>query len=143
MRQIWIDRTGTITKKCRKMMYLPRFTSFQNNRHRCSLLRTDQMLLQSGQRQQGWHCNMILIDSPVRKDQDVRAFSDRTVYFNEQIINSFFQTGILIIYCWNLCHFESILLHILYLQKICIGKNWIIYLQHLTILFFFFQKIAI
>ena len=43
--QVRVDRTGTITQKCRKMMNFSRFPGLQDHRNRCSLLGAYQMLL--------------------------------------------------------------------------------------------------
>ena len=143
MRQIWIDCTGSVADQCCKMMYLSWFTCFQYDCDRCSLLRPYQMLLKPGQSKQRRHCNVILIYTTVRKDQNIGALMDRTVYLDEQIIYRLFQTGILIIDRRDLRNLEAILFHILDLQKIRFCKNRIIHLKHLTVFLFFLQKVAV
>ena len=125
------------------MMYFSWLSGLKNDCNGSSLLRAHQMLLQSGQCQKWRHSHMILVNTTVRKDQNIRSVTDCTIYFDKQVIHCFFQTGIFIINSRNLCNFESILFHVLNLQKINICKDRIIDLEHLAVFCFFFQKISV
>ncbi len=86
---------------------------------------------------------MIFVHSSVCKNQNISSLPNRPVSLNKQVINGFLKSRTLIIYDRNLCDFESVSFHTFDLQKIRIGKDRMIYFQHLTVFFFLFQKISV
>ena len=86
---------------------------------------------------------MVLINAPVRQDQDICAVSICPVCLHEQTVNGLLQTGVLIIGNRNLLYLEALHLHILDLQQIRVGEDGIVDLQHLAVLSHFFQEVAV
>ena len=113
MCQIRIDRTCPVTQQCCKVVHFSRLTALQNHCHGSSLLRTDQMLLETRYRQKRRDRHMILIHVTVCQDQNICPAPDHPVNLDKEILNRFLKARILIIGDRDLCDFKSLHIHIL------------------------------
>ena len=86
---------------------------------------------------------MVLINTAVRKNDNVGSFSVCTVYLNKKMLNRFIQVCIFIEGNRNRLNFEVLCLHSLDFHQICVCQDRIVYLQYMTVLRFFFQKVSI
>ena len=141
--QVRIDRAGAVSEERREVMHFSRLAALQDHGHGCPFLRAHQVLLETGHSEQGRDRHMVLVHLPVCQDQDVRALADHTVHFHEQILQSFLKAGVLIVSDRDLRHLEPFHFHIFDLQEICIRQDRIVHPEHLTVLFFFLQKVPV
>lgn len=114
-------------------MHFSGLSAFQNQRHRGSLLCLYQMLLQSRNCQQRRNRHVILINIPVRQNDDVRSLSVGPVNLQKQPVNGLFQRGILIIGNGNNLNPKARLFHVFDFQQIRAGENRIIHLENLAV----------
>ena len=71
---------------------------------------------------------MVLINIPVRQNNDIGSVLMGPVHFQKQPVNGLFKGRILIICNRDLLHLKTGLLHILYLQKIRLRKDGVFHL---------------
>ena len=71
---------------------------------------------------------MILVDIPVRQNDDIGPCPVSPVHLQKQPVNGFLQGGILVISNGDNLHLEARLFHILDLQKVCTGQDGIVHL---------------
>ena len=143
MRQVRVDRTCTVAEQRCEMMYLSRLTALQDHGNRGSLLRANQVLLKPGYCQKGRDRHMVLIHIAVCQDQDIRPLADHSVDLDEQIFDRFLKACILIICDRDLGNLESLHIHVLDLQKVCIRQDRIVHPKHLAVLFLLLKKITV
>ena len=117
-------------------------SAFQDNGDSCPLLRADQIMLQSRYRKQRRDSDMVLIYAPVRQDQDIGALSVSSVSLYKKMIDRPVQMGIDIVGDGKGHNFESLYIHILYLEQIRICQDGIVYLQHMTVFRCLFEQVA-
>ena len=126
MGQIRIDCGSTVAEERRKMMHLPRFPGFQDQRHRRAFFCAHQMIMNSRNCKERRDRHMVFIHTPIGKDQDVRALSVSFVHFHKQMIQHAFHRRALVIKRGDLRALEAFLFHALDLQKIQIGQDRIV-----------------
>ena len=141
--KIGIDRAGTIAQKGGKMMHLPRLTGLQNNCHSGSLFRAHKVLMQGGNGKQRRNRHMVLVHASVREDQHIDAVPVRSVHLHKEPVDRLLQTGIFIVDDGDHFHAEAVLLHVLDLQKIRVGQDRIVDLQHIAVLRHFLQHVSL
>ena len=95
--QIRIDCACSISEKCCEMMNFSWLTGFQDQGKGRALLCFYKMLMYCGNRQQGRDRHMVLINTAVRKDQDVCSLTEGFVNLYEQTVNGTFKLCALII----------------------------------------------
>ncbi len=110
------------------MVHLPGLPALQNQGHGSTLFGLHQMLLQGRHRQQGGNGHMVLVNIPVREDDNVHPVPVGPVHLQKQPVNGFFQGGILIIGNGNHLHLKARLFHMLDFQQIRAGENGIVHL---------------
>ena len=143
LRQIRVNRAGSVAQKRGKMMHLARLAGFQNDRKRCSLLRLYKILMHRRYRKQRRDRHMVLIHAAVSQHKNVRAVAVRLVNLHEQTLNRTLDAGALIICDRHLRHLKAIHLHMLDLQHIGICEDRVIHLQYLAVFRRLLQKIAV
>ena len=143
MSQVGIDRRGSIPQKGCEMMYLPGFAGFQDQGHCGAFSGIHQMLMNGCHCQQGRDRHMVLVYAAVRQDQDIGSLAVGFVHFHEKMLKDSFHRGTFVKQCGDLCHMKTFLVHILDLQKIQVGKDRIIDLQHMAVFRLFFQQISV
>ena len=111
--QIRVDRTGTITQQCCKVVHFSRLAALQDHCNGCSLLRAYQMLLEAGYCQKRRDRHMIFVHVAVCQDQDIGSAADYSVHLYKEILDSFLKACVLIVSDRDLSHLESLHLHIL------------------------------
>ena len=111
--QIWIYRTGSISQKSRKVMYLSWFSGFQDQRKRSLFLSIYQMLMYSRYCQQRRNRHMVLIHASVGKDQDIGSVFIGVIYFYKEAVNSSLQLSALIVSNRNYRYLKAFFLHVL------------------------------
>ncbi|GFI05088.1 hypothetical protein IMSAGC005_03942 [Lachnospiraceae bacterium] len=86
---------------------------------------------------------MVFIHAAVGKNHDIDAVPVRSVHFHEQSGYGAFKAGVLVVGNGNHLYFESVLLHALDLHQIRVGQDGIVHPEHVTILRYLFQYIAV
>ncbi len=141
--QIRVDRAGAVAQKRRKMMDLSRFPGFQHDGKGGALLRLYEMLMDSGDCQQGRDGHMVLIHAPVCQDQDICPVSVGSVHLHKQMVNRLGQLRVFVVGNGNLRHLKALNLHILDLQHICVCQDRVFNLQNLAVDGLLVQQVSI
>ena len=101
MRKVGIHSGRTISEQSRKVMNLPGFSGLQDQGHGRAFLCIHEMFMDCGHGQQRRNGNMVLIHTPVGKDQDIRALPVCLVHLYKQMTDHPFHGRSLIEQCGN------------------------------------------
>ena len=141
--KIWIDCTCTVSEKCCKVMNISWISTLKDDRNRCSLLCTYQMLLHSWHCKKWWDCHMVLVNAPVWENEYIYTISVELIGLDEESVQSLLHGCVLIIKNRKCRNLKSRYIHILDLQKICICQYWMVDLQHMAVLRLLFKDVAV
>ena len=141
--QIGIHCARAIAQQRGKMMHGAGLAAFQNQRHGRFFAGAHQMLGNRAHRQQAGNGQMKFIQLPVRQDQDIRAVAIGAVHLDKQMLQRLLQADARVISNRDHRHLKAGHLHAFDAQKIGFGQDRVLDLQHLAVIGFFLQQIAV
>ena len=121
--QIGVDGAGTVAQQGGKVVHLPGFGAFQNQRQCGAFFGADEILGNRRNRQQTGNGHMVFIHIPVGQDDDVRTLLVGAVDLQEYPVDGLFQTGVLVVVDGHRSHLEARHVHILDLQQVGVGQD--------------------
>ena len=142
-RQVRVHRTGPVSEQRCEMMDLSWLSGLQDEGHGRLLLRLHQILMDRRHRQKGRDRHMVLVHAPVGQDQDIGPVPVCLVHLYAQMLQGALQLRAFIVNDRNDRHAEPVPVKIFDLQHIRIRQDRILDLQHLAVLRFLFDQIAV
>ncbi len=133
MRKIRIYRARSVPQAHCRLMDIADFRRLQNNRDCSTFFCAHKMLLNRRNRKKRRNRDMVLINSTVRKNHNIRAILVFPVNRNQKVIQRLLQRTALVIQKRNRNNLEPGLFHILDFQHINAGKNRVVNLKDSTV----------
>ena len=143
MGKIRVDGAGAIAQQGGKMMDLPWLPAFQDKGNAGALLGPYQVLLEGRYRKKGRDGHMVLINIPVRQDDDIGPVLMGPVHLQEQAVNGPFQRRVLVVGNRDFLHLEPGLSHILDLKQVGFRKDGVLHLKDFAVFRPFFQDVPL
>ena len=143
MRQIGIYRGSAVPEQGCKVMYLPGFSRFQNQGHCGTFFRIHQMFMHGSHSKQRGDRNMVFINAPVRKDQNVRSLPVSFVHLHKQMADDTPHRRSLIKQGGNPGNLKTFFFQIFDLQKIEVSQNRIFNFKYMAAARVRFEQISV
>ena len=143
MGQIRINRGRAIAKECGKVVYLPGLPGFEDQGHGRALLCVNEVLMHGRNSQEGGKRHMVLVHSPVRKDQNISSLPVCLVHFHKQMCEHPLHGRSLVEQGGHPGNMKTFFFQGFNLDKVKVAEDRILNLQYMAVLRSLLQQIAV
>ena len=141
--EIGVDRPGPESEDAGRLVDIPHLAALEDQRYGRPLSRADQVLLHRRDREQCRDRHMVLVNAPVREDDDVGPSGHGPVHRKIQVLNRLREGGVLVVEERDGFIFKAAPLHGPYFQHVDAGQDRVVHLEDRAVAALRVEKVAV